>query len=349
MLLPRHLRCASHTLSLIATSDFMKAIKSLPVNRLHLGAMEKCNFLWNMSRRPKSAEVIKSILGCSLIYPCPTRWNSLFDSISQLLTYKEKLNTVFEHLNTINTNYVFKDLDIEYLDDFVILLKPIACALDYLQGEINCYYGVLIPTLFSLKHRLESLKEKQLRHLSSMISPLILSLSNRFDFFLNLAPEANHAILATCFHPTFKLRWVPEMTTDREKKRIQNLCINEIDCSAKQNSSEIESHSSEESEESFIIFSSEPDQFRQQSSNELEFISFLNDKNKSLSCLDNYPKIKKLFIKYNTSLTSSASVERLFSFAGLIHSPCRSSMSDDTFKKLVSLKGNQEFISKHGI
>jgi hypothetical protein len=132
MLLPRHLRCASHTLSLIATSDFMKAIKSLPVNRLHVAAIEKCNFLWNMSRRPKSAEVIKSILGCSLIYPCPTRWNSLFDSISQLLINKAKLNTVFEHLNTINTNYVFKDLDIEYLDEFVILLKPIACALDYL-------------------------------------------------------------------------------------------------------------------------------------------------------------------------------------------------------------------------
>jgi len=121
ILLPHHLRCASHTLSLIATSDFeiriLKAIKSLPVNRLHLAAIEKCNFLWNMSRRPKSAEVIKSILGCSLIYPCTTRWNSLFDSISQLLIYKAKLNTVFEHLNNINTSYVFKDLDIEYLDD----------------------------------------------------------------------------------------------------------------------------------------------------------------------------------------------------------------------------------------
>jgi len=61
--------------------------------------------------------------------------------------------------------------------------------------------------------------------------------------FLNLTPEANHAILVTCFHPTFKLRWLPEITTDREKKRIQNLCINEIECSAKQSSSEIESHS----------------------------------------------------------------------------------------------------------
>jgi len=57
---------------------------------------------------PKSAEIIKSILGCSLIYPCLIRWNSLFDSISQLLIYKAKLNIVFQHLNT---NYIFKDLE----------------------------------------------------------------------------------------------------------------------------------------------------------------------------------------------------------------------------------------------
>jgi hypothetical protein len=37
-------------------------------------------------------------------------------------------------------------------------------------------------------------------------------------------------------------------------------------------------------------------------------------------------------MKYNTNLTSSAAVERIFSFTGLIHSPCRPSMSDYTFK-----------------
>jgi len=92
-----------------------------------------------------------------------------------------------------------------------------------------------------------------------------LSLSHAY-YILNLTPDANHVILATCFHPTFKLRWLPKITTDREKKEFK-MYVNEIDCSAKQSSSEIESHSGEESEsESFIIFASEPDQFRQQSS-----------------------------------------------------------------------------------
>ncbi|KAL4104180.1 hypothetical protein QTP88_019489 [Uroleucon formosanum] len=92
-----------------------------------------------------------------------------------------------------------------------------------------------------------------------------------------------------------------------------------------------------------LFFSSEPDLLKQHTSTGLEFINFLNDKNKSFSCLNNYLKIKILFIKYNTSLIASAAVERLFPFDRIIHSPCRSSMSDDTFKKLVILKGNQDF------
>lgn len=147
-------------------------------------------------------------------------------------------------------------------------------------------------------------------------------------------------------------RWTPRQSDWRVASNASSETSHTQNTSSRVSASDAASRRCREtvpSEESFIIFSSEPDQFIQQSSNELEFISFLNDKNKSLSCLDNYPKIKKLFIKYNTSLTSSASVERLFSFAGLIHSPCRSSMSDDTFKKFVSLKGHHEFISRHGI
>ncbi|KAF0758406.1 Uncharacterized protein FWK35_00011207 [Aphis craccivora] len=129
--LPHHLRCASHTLSLIATTDFSKAVKNSSINRLHNGAIGKCTTLWNMSRRPKSSEIIHDLIGCSLFYPCPTRWNSLYDALSQLLKFKDKLNIIFQHLN-VNTS--FKDIELVYLDELIILLKPIACALDCLQA-----------------------------------------------------------------------------------------------------------------------------------------------------------------------------------------------------------------------
>jgi len=107
----------------------------------------------------------------------------------------------------------------------------------------------------------------------------------------------------------------------------------------KQNS-ELNFLSSEESaEDSFIIFSSQSEN-KQQSSNELKLITFLNDKNKTLYFLNGYPNIKQLFIKYNTNLCSSTAVERLFSFAGFIHSPSRLKLPDNTFEKLVFIKGN---------
>lgn len=45
-----------------------------------------------------------------------------------------------------------------------------------------------------------------------------------------IAPEANHIIFAKCYHPILQLRWIKEITTNWQKKRIQNICINEIDC-----------------------------------------------------------------------------------------------------------------------
>ena len=48
----------------------------------------------------------------------------------------------------------------------------------------------------------------------------------------------------------------------------------------------------------------------------------------------------KLFIRYNTALPSSAAAERLFSTAGNILRPKRSSLTASNFEQLVLLKGN---------
>ena len=48
----------------------------------------------------------------------------------------------------------------------------------------------------------------------------------------------------------------------------------------------------------------------------------------------------KLAIRYNTALPSSAEAERLFSTAGTILLPKRSSLTASNFEQLVLLKGN---------
>jgi len=48
-----------------------------------------------------------------------------------------------------------------------------------------------------------------------------------------------------------------------------------------------------------------------------------------------------VFVKYHTSVPSSAPVERLFSQAGLILTPRRNELSDESFETL--LKKNKKF------
>ncbi|XP_076044807.1 uncharacterized protein LOC143027406 [Oratosquilla oratoria] len=53
-----------------------------------------------------------------------------------------------------------------------------------------------------------------------------------------------------------------------------------------------------------------------------------------------------LFIRYNTSLPSSAAVERLFSMGSDILRPKRSSLTADNFEKLVFVKGNMHLLKR---
>lgn len=339
ILLSNHLRCASHTLSLLATTDFQNILKKTPsISRIHHPCFAKCTALWNASRRPKSSEQIHETLGCQLMYPCPTRWNSCFDSVGQLLTHKNTLNILLEKLNL---EVRFKEQELEYLEEFHAIMKPIAAALDSLQAEKKCYYGQLLPTLISLKVHLKKLDERHLRHTAALPAALVHQLTIRFEKFFSLSPEVNEAILATCFHPCFKLRWFPEDLPNADCKRIEQLCSNALELylnSIKIQETDDKTVSSEEDDGFFVL--SSPNNKKTDSRVDLEIVSYFNDRSRCLSSLNNYHNIKKLFIKYNTSLCSSAAVERLFSFAGFIHSPARGSLSDSLFEKLVFLKGN---------
>jgi len=75
----------------------------------------------------------------------------------------------------------------------------------------------------------------------------------------------------------------------------------------------------------------------------VEALQFLSDPSHELEQLKKYPVVARVFIKYNTSVPSSAPVERLFSQAGLILTPRRNKLSDESFETLLLLKKNKKF------
>ena len=62
-----------------------------------------------------------------------------------------------------------------------------------------------------------------------------------------------------------------------------------------------------------------------------------------LSLLKTMPIMEKIFRKFNTTLPSSAPVERLFSSAGGIFSKRRQLLKDESFRSQLLLKVNQKF------
>ncbi|XP_055921478.1 uncharacterized protein LOC129952713 [Eupeodes corollae] len=306
--------------------------------------MQKCSNLWNKINRPKSSEEIMAILGSQLKYPVITRWNSLYDSIEDVIKHKSKINDLCKKFGTQN---IF-DVDFEYLEEFLMLMKPVAEALDFLQKEKQMLYGFLLPTLATVRNKFRKIKTSNALKVipADMIGKFEDALLERFTNHFNLTPEVHDAIVASVLCPSIKLKWITALNPDfREMKivEISSLVRQKINAEVK-----TATIPEETPEISYFDFSAS-DAIENGSNCNFtgaggdEFDSYLAQTSTSFEMLNKYPALKKTFLRYNTALPSSAAVERLFSFAGMLNAPRRGSLSDSNFQKLLILKVNGDF------
>jgi hypothetical protein len=92
------MRCAAHTLNLVATSDADKALEDDTFQTAANSAMKKAHQLWNaQSRSVGNDDLILEELKRRLVVPNATRWNSIYDAIVVLnsIIGDEKTRQVF--------------------------------------------------------------------------------------------------------------------------------------------------------------------------------------------------------------------------------------------------------------
>lgn len=366
--LPKHKRCASHTLNLLATTDINNILKTnQALKSRHEKVLQKCNVLWNKAGRPKSAEIIQMVLGHTLSYPAVTRWNSLYSAIKQIITEKDKLKELYQKLDIKDG---LKEAEIIYLEEYLAILSPVAETLNFLQGERNTFYGYLLPSIISLKVKFDKLKQDlNIKNLQFVVEKLVMQLQKRFQELFSVNDESLEAIIASVTIPSVKLRWLnvyQETDPTINKQNLINTIINKccdlfhgnIFNGNGQNvdltNTNITQDDAIQPENDFFDFKEEiifGNDDKDKSSRvsqtdiiknklELELLQYLEDKRTNIEMLHDYTLIKQIFIRYNTSLPSSAAVERMFNFATLINTSRRHALSDNLFEQLVFLKAN---------
>lgn len=134
----------------------------------------------------------------------------------------------------------------------------------------------------------------------------------------------------------------PETTLDHEY--CQTLLITEAKTCAYLNNERKSDDSSASSVEDDQFFKFLKDQDHAQTTDNIinmEVFSYLSDKQKDIISIARFPHVKYLFLKFNTILSSSAPVERLFSTGGQILVPRRNRLSDDIFEACLVCKTNE--------
>jgi len=66
--------------------------------------------------------------------------------------------------------------------------------------------------------------------------------------------------------------------------------------------------------------------------------NFLEEPRKDIDVLCSYPRIKQLFVRFNAVLPSSAPVEWLFSFAGIIHPSTSPKYGEQNVREIVAFE-----------
>lgn len=350
--MPPQRRCVSHLLNRISHDFENRFLAKVPKTVL-FQTLGKLHTLWVLTHRSSHAKSIcKTILGKVLKIHCETRWNSRFDAVKMCneADIKKNLNKLIQQLKTDLTCISAQNLqiisprDFAIIEDYITVFQPVAIALDRMQNEFNSSQGYIIPVLSSMKNRVEKINE---------MSPLIKdfkramldSINYRFKNIFLFDEHNKDLLLAAITLPRIKTSFIEH---DDDIIYTKNLLIAE--CKKMKNDilEQVNTpHPEHIPDDDFIIsYSSSRDVRRNSIDNEIEseISRFLCDVRNDTSVLNEYPNVRAAYFRFNTTITSSAPVERVFSQSMMIFTPRRNRLSALRFEQALLMKHNRKLL-----
>ena len=348
--LPGHLRCSTHTLNLVCTTD-IKNILELEVNAglkaRHDCAMSKCVELWKKQRTSKQCEIFEKHLQCALKRPVITRWHSLKDSVSDVVDVQPDLTQEFYEEVGIPEYNRLDEEDFEFLKEYLFCVEDVAYYIDKLQGDKHMHYGFLSPCLISLRNKLTlKLNEtEKLKYCRPLIIGLLKSVEKRFQNFFEVKDEGRFAAIAATVHPRFKTEWMQSLPS-KVQKEIQDAVFSE----AKEIYKNTVKKRVINSDFMFqaVPSTSTPNTTSVNNAGDFKIVCILSNYINS-EVTDKFDEvlgndvIQEMFIKFNTPLPSSASCERFFTYSTMANVPKYNRLNDTNFEIRVCLKANFSF------
>jgi hypothetical protein len=110
------------------------------------------------------------------------------------------------NLNKHVSTFSLKDTELEFLESYEQIMKPLAQALDILQGGKNTLFGFLVPTLERLKEKLQK-RQTQLIEKRSVCIPLMNALLDGITMRFSEVLTDPKAIAAAILIPSLKDLW----------------------------------------------------------------------------------------------------------------------------------------------
>lgn len=220
-----------------------------------------------------------------------------------------------------------------------------AISLDKLQSEKNGGQGFVIPTLISMRHRILFANENGNALLKLFQEAMLKVIDRRFSKFFQINQLNRDLVVATISTPRFKSTFMNNDTDfDVARKMFLEECLKLKSAETPDQVQEREV-SQEEDDDFYVSFSTRSVRRNSLEQNiEGELNRFLEDSRKGVHILHEYPTIKEIYIKFNTTLSASAVVDRLYSISTLMFTPQRNRMSPENFEHALLLKYNMKLI-----